>query len=311
MVIKLDFSVITCAQGHTNPATAKECSICGEIFDDIEDKELLHEIRKQKLAAIFDIVNDKEEYLKILNKKIREKTISLDEYDDEFDYANKQIELISNIVSSNMFTELDLTSDMLNSSEFPNTISQLAKFYADLYEPIVNVLKYIPKDNIFKNSRNRILKIAYAAKNTYIKLLNCTIQDSPKKAKEYEIEGQEMLDELSSEIRILNRLYSSSFINNSFDLFNDEGMNYSAFSALTLFNQNEDSIEDTLSQMSQDSFFYFRNYLTKNFEDYIVEDFLLLTLYMNNSLMLFDENEYFKKLNVANNILEKAYERAR
>jgi hypothetical protein len=307
MEIKLDFSVIKCDQEHINPATAKKCSVCGEIFDDIEEKELLHQIRKDKLAEVFDIVKEKEKYIKILNKKIREKTISLEEHDNEFGFACHQIELISSNLSSGIFNELDLTSEIIGSSEFSITLLQLKSFFTNLYEPIINVMKCKSNDNMHKNSINRILKIAYATKDIFVIFLNSTIQDSLDKAKDYEIKGQEMLDEATKENRILSRLFSSSFIDSTVDLFSNGGMNYSAFSAMTLYNQNESSVEETILQMSQDSFFYYRRYLTKKYADYSMEDFLLLTMYMNNSLMLFDENEYFKKLNVANNMLEKAY----
>ncbi|MBN2878320.1 MAG: hypothetical protein JXN65_01710 [Clostridia bacterium] len=283
MIISLDFSVIKCNQGHINNAKAEECSICGEVFDDLEKKELLHETRQRKLEQVFNIVAQKESQLRELREKIRGNTIQLDKIDNEHEYIHRQINILQEIIAPELFEKLDLTSEALASDDFHNTLTELEHFYSKIYNPIINTLKFKPKDIFNKNAKNRLLRIALATKSAYITFLDCTIVDSLESAKEKEMLGQEKLNEISSETRILDRLYSSASIDSAIDLFSNGGMNYSAFSALTLFNQNEGSIDETIKLLSQDSFYYFRKYLTKNYEDYKVDDFLLLSVYMNGS----------------------------
>lgn len=305
MEIELDFNVIECDKGHINSLDAVKCSVCGEIFDNIEFEQNHYENRKKRLSEVFAAITEKREQIRELKKNIRRNAVQLSRYENQNDFESTQLRLIEDANDNPIFTNLNLTSEIINGENFSKIEKNLIDFFNALYVPIINILTCDIAYFYRKNTPKRILKIAQQAENAYITFFESAIQKSLEEANHCQNKAQQMLDELTIETSIIGRIYTSQRIDNNLAVFEDGDNNYSVLAAMLMFNKPQKNIGETISSMKRDVSYYFKDFITKKDDEISIEAILSLNTYMNSSLIFTDEQRFFCKLKAALTLLNE------
>lgn len=309
MLIKVDFNIIKCDKGHINNLNAKKCSKCGEVFDGIECVEIYSDLRKEKLKYVFETIDQNINDIEKLKSDLKKGALLLEQYPNPLDFEEEELQSIRDILNNPLFEELDLTSDIVTDDSFDKTEKKLKGFFNSLFIPLSKMIMFDKTTSFRKNILNRYEQVAIKIIDAYITLFESSIQDSFDKAKIKQEKGQKLLDELTIETNLMNRISNSYNIDKDFQTFNNGDSNYSVIAAMLIFNNVSKDMNEMTNEMKADATYFFRHFLDVDAENMSFDQILCLNVYMNSCLLFTSEQEFMKKISLSNKLLNEVNDR--
>ncbi|MFF2089789.1 SEC-C metal-binding domain-containing protein [Paenibacillus sp. NPDC058174] len=307
--IELDYFAIECANGHLNECINDVCKECGISLEDQQQFiDPYVESRKLLLENVLSSIENRESEYKKLKKEIKKSVISKDFYENEMEKISEYINILSDELSFDIFYSINMTQEGIKLVETVEIINQINTFIIKLYDLLRGITLFEPT-KVFRNIHKRLLLTVIAYKESVVELIMATIALNIEDAMKLKDTSQVKLDNSTQEIRIFGSIFGAHNIGNSTDLFQNGELNYSAILGMVWQTSNEGTIEDRVSDVCEQTSYYFRSILSRDKEHYSNDDLLKLSIYKYVGTIAFDDESFFRKVNVAYKTYEKAFEK--
>lgn len=305
--MQLDFTTFVCDLGHTNPYTNKVCDTCGEEFNELKTTEIDPHVvtRLDVLKPIYDAFEIKKTERKNWYSKFRKGEVQKEEVTEPFEKIQSAISKMDYEVSKEVFEDIDLRQESVNSNVTKKTINEVAQVITALYDIQIESEK-IEYKMIWKNINNRITSSIKLYLEAYHNFFDSAITSNYHDAYKLQDESQKKLDFACNEINILSKIIDNQRISLNYDLIKEGEINISAILAM-MVNSGENTFNETIEKTNQLTYYYFSSFITKKVEEINQEYLLNLSGYRYIGTTIFDDKDYLNKINVTSDILNKAY----
>lgn len=172
-------------------------------------------------------------------------------------------------------------------------------------------LLYLSLLKYFRNIHKRLLLTVIAYKESVVELIMSTIAMNIDDAMKLKDTSQVKLDNSAQELRILISIFGARNIENVTDLFQNGELNHSAILGMVWQTSSEGTIEERISEVCEQTSYYFRSILSRDKEHYSNDDLLKLSTYKYVGTLAFDDESFFRKVSIAYKTYEKAFEKSK
>lgn len=307
--ILLDYKVIECDNGHINECVRKECKVCGESFHEFDfPSDPYVDMRIVRLESTLKLIEENEKKLKTIKKEYRKGIIVKKECEDYNLFMRESISSLSVLTEMNVFNELDLRNDNLEHQDVEVRVNLIVQYLEGLYELIYKLLSIEPdslRNNIFK----RIIKTTTSVKDSSIQLIFSTTAKSYDESKQLEADAQEKLNIATSEMNILGSIFGAENIMNNFEIYSNGSINLSVIIGMITSNNTEGGIKENLQNVKESTYYYFKDLFEKPIDYYSDEEMLNLSIFRFMGISVFNDENYFRKIQVSLSMLNRAYEK--
>lgn len=305
--IALDFYVIECDEKHLNECTNTICKECGVSLDDVcLSSDPFLESRKVLLENVLLTITQGEKEYKELKRDLRKGLLEKISYENEMDIISEYISTLSNKLSFEIFTSIDMTQKSVESIETIEKVREINRFFEELYNLLGRISLYEPS-KVFRNVYKRLLLSIISFKESAVELIMSTVALNLDDANQLKESSQNKLDNAANEIGLLGSIFGVRNIENITELFQNGEMNYSAILSMVWQTSSEGTIEDRLINVCQKTRYYFRSILSKDEEYYSNDDLINLSIYRHVGIIAFDDESFLRKVAIAYNLYEKAF----
>lgn len=307
--IELDYFAIKCANGHLNECTNDVCKECGiSLEDQRQSDDPYVESRKLLLDNVLSYIENTELEYKDLKKAIRKGIRTKNCYENEMEKVSEYISILSNELRFDIFYSINMTQEGIKLAETNQIINDINTFLIKLYVLLGEVTLFEPT-KVFRNIHKRLLLTVIAYKESVVELIMSTIALNIEHAMKLKNISQVKLDTSAQELKILSNIFGARNIENVTDLFQNGELNHSAILGMVWQTSNEGTIEEKISDVCEQTSYYFRSILSRDKEHYSNDDLLKLSIYKYVGTIAFDDESFFRKVSIAYKTYEKAFEK--
>lgn len=307
--IELDYFAIECANGHLNECINDVCKECGiSLEDQRQSVDPYVESRKLVLENVLSSIENRESEYKKLKKDIRKGIRTKNCYENEMEKVSEYISILSNELSFDIFYSINMTQEGIKLVETVEIINEIKTFMIKLYDLLCEVTLFEP-NKVFRNIHKRLLLTVIAYKESVVELIMATIAMNIDDAMKLKDTSQVKLDNSAQEVKILGSIFGAHNIENLTDLFQNGELNHSAILGMVWQTSNEGTIEERISDVCEQTSYYFRSILSRDKEHYLNDDLLKLSIYKYVGTIAFDDESFFRKVSIAYKTYEKAFEK--
>ncbi|MGP3786902.1 SEC-C domain-containing protein [Paenibacillus sp. 1A_MP2] len=307
--IELDYFAIKCANGHLNECTNDVCKECNiSLEDQRQSDDPYVESRKLLLDNVVSYIENSELEYKDLKKAIRKGIRTKNCYENEMEKVSEYISILSNELRFDIFYSINMTQEGIKLVETNQIINDINTFLIKLYVLLGEVTLFEPT-KVFRNIHKRLLLTVIAYKESVVELIMSTIALNIEHAMKLKDISQVKLDNSAQELKILSNIFGARNIENVTDLFQNGELNHSAILGMVWQTSNEGTIEEKISDVCEQTSYYFRSILSRDKEHYSNDDLLKLSIYKYVGTIAFDDESFFRKVSIAYKTYEKAFEK--
>ena len=306
--ILIDFKVVECNNGHINECVRKECKVCGEPFSEFNfESDPCVDMRIAKMESILKLIEMNENRLKSIKKEFRKGTRLKEEFEDYYSIAVDIISTLSDLCNMNVFKDLNLTSENIENLDLDITLTLVHQYLEGIFNLIFKLLSIKP-NSIWKNIIRRILATTISFKDSSIQLIFSTTANTLDEAKQIEADAQEKLNIATSEINVIGSILGAENINSNINIFSNGDINISAIVGMMISNNVEGDIRENINDIKKSTYYYFKHILDNPIDYYSDEEILNLTAFRFVGISAFDDENYFRKIQVSLNMINRAYQ---
>ncbi|GAA0377264.1 SEC-C metal-binding domain-containing protein [Paenibacillus motobuensis] len=307
--IELDYFAIECANGHLNECINDVCKECGiSLEDQRQSVDPYVQSRKLLLENVLSSIENSESEYKKVKKDIRKGIRTKNCYENEMEKVSEYISILSNELSFDIFYSINMTQEGIKLVETVEIINEINTFMIKLYDLLCEVTLFEPT-KVFRNIHKRLLLTVIAYKESVVELIMATIAMNIDDAMKLKATSQVKLDNSAQEVKILGSIFGAHNIENLTDLFQNGELNHSAILGMVWQTSNEGTIEERISDVCEQTSYYFRSILSRDKKHYSNDDLLKLSIYKYVGTIAFDDESFFRKVSIAYKTYEKAFEK--
>lgn len=307
--IALDYFAIECANGHLNECINNVCKDCGiSLENQRQSVDPYVESRKILLENVLSSIEISESEYKKLKKDIRKGIRTKNCYENEIEKLSEYITILSNELSFSIFYSINMTQEGIKLVETIGIINEIKTFMVKLYDLLCEVTLFEPT-KVFRNVHKRLLLTVISYKEAVVELIMATIAMNIDDAMILKDTSEVKLNNSAQEITILGSILGAYNIENLTDLFQNGELNYSAILGMVWQTSNKGTIEERISDVCEQTSYYFRTILSRDKEQYSKDDLLRLSVYKFIGTIAFDDENFFRKVSTAYKTYERAFEK--
>lgn len=307
MDIKLIFTVIECKNGHMNEYFSEKCKICGESLSDntcLSDPNV--DYRVSFLKPLFEIIDSRKKRIKNIRKEIDNGKLIKSECSDCFSLLKEAFSKLCTFSESELFNCIELDKDNPDSKRSEKWLEDICSIFSDAYDYLEKLLITETK-TIWKNAIKRITKLTSKTIDAFSHMLSSSIALTYEDAQKIQSVAQSNIDDCSMELKLISDILYTIKNSDTIDIFMDGKINYSALMVSLICGNNKENINDTLKTVCNNTYYYFKNVLKNDIDYYSDAELLSLSGFKQVGLSIFDDEKYFRKIQIALNLINQAF----
>lgn len=187
-----------------------------------------------------------------------------------------------------------MTQEGIKLVETIGIINEIKTFMVKLYDLLCEVTLFEPT-KVFRNVHKRLLLTVISYKEAVVELIMATIAMNIDDAMILKDTSEVKLNNSAQEITILGSILGAYNIENLTDLFQNGELNYSAILGMVWQTSNKGTIEERISDVCEQTSYYFRTILSRDKEQYSKDDLLRLSVYKFIGTIAFDDENFLER----------------
>lgn len=306
--IDIDFTYFDCDCGNNSLYGERVCKQCGqEIVNTNIDPKV--KIRKEKFEDIVNLINTNDKYIKNLRRELNKDSSKKVIFEDFIAFIQPKINEIGNLTERKIFKDISFSTEVIVNDETKNKIDEIKAYIKHIYDIYIELL-LVEVPYVWENSYRRICSSIKNFLDSNRLIIFSIVSDTLNDAFNNINLAQQKLDSASEDIELFSSILNIKNLEANFDIFQEGNINSPIAIQMMLGGDIQYSqIGEVLNKLQFNTYKYFKSFLPMEFEYYTSLGQPILVKISSYKLMgmtSFLENNFFEKIKIVMNVLEKA-----